>query len=812
VAKAKITAPSPKRARPRRRRGPGLWTFLLSSILLAGIAAALALGLYGVQLDKIVREKFEGQRWALPARVFARPLELYVGRPITQEALIGELERLKYRRGNGLERAGSFQVEADRVLFRTRPFRFWDGTEAEQLVEARIADGVVTDLRSGTNGRDLALVRLDPALIASIYPTHNEDRVLLSREQLPATLVQTLLAVEDRSFFQHQGIDPKGILRAAYENLMAGRTVQGASTLTQQLVKNFYLTQERTLERKAKEAYMAVLLDQRYSKDEILTAYANEVYLGQDGSRAIHGFGLASQFYFARDLDELNVPQIALLVAILKGPGEYNPRRNPDKTTERRNLVIDLMAYHQVISASEAETAKQAPLGIKDGGAKPAGEYPAFIQLVRRQLQRDYREADLRSEGLHIFTTLDPLIQAQTEAAVKERMPKLDKQRGLPSGTLETAAVVTSVAQGEVLAIVGGRDNDYAGFNRALDALRSVGSAIKPVVYLTALAQPERFSLMTPIADKPISIRAGGELWSPKNYDHRIHGTVPLYQALAKSYNLATVNLGLQVGVSEVAATLRKLGAVRPVSKFPSMLLGSTSLPPIELAQVYQTIAAGGFRAPLRAIREVLDASGQPLNRYPLAVEPVVSSDAAYLTQWAMRKVVEQGTATWLKQRLPEGMTVAGKTGTTNDMRDSWFAGFSGDRVLVVWVGRDDNKPMGLSGSSGALRVWGDIMARISSEPLSDHAPDSIQIASACGRSGIPFSRGHAVACGGGRGSGDSRSGGSDNVATQRAAEPQPRLAQGEPEAAPERDPAPQRREPSQTRNSNPFMSDFYGN
>jgi penicillin-binding protein 1B len=366
--------------------------------------------------------------------------------------------------------------------------------------------------------------------------------------------------------------------------------------------------------------------------------------------------------------------------------------------------------------------------------------------------------------------------------------------------------VVTSVAQGEVLALVGGRNTEYAGFNRALDAVRSVGSSIKPVVYLTALAQPERYSLVTPIADKPISLRAGGELWTPQNYDRRVHGTVPLYQALAKSYNLATVNLGLQVGVGEVAEMLKRLGAVRPVRAVPAMLLGSASLPPIELAQVYQTIAAGGFRAPLRAIREVLNASGQPLNRYPLAVEPVVSSDAAYLTQWAMRKVVEQGTATWLKQRLPEGLAVAGKTGTTNDMRDSWFAGFSGDRVLVVWVGRDDNKPMGLSGSSGALRVWGDIMASIDNEPLSDYAPDTIEIASACGRSGIPFSRGYAggrAACGGGGGGGRSAPAGSSN---------EPKLAQGPPEPAPDPAPAPPRPERSQPRNPSPFMSDFYGN
>ncbi|MGB5832921.1 MAG: penicillin-binding protein 1B, partial [Thiohalocapsa sp.] len=750
--------PHPTRRAPtgpkRRKRGVTFWGFLFRVFFLLVLATGLVAGLYGIHLDKVVRAKFEGKRWALPARVYARPMELYVGRPLTRDELVRELERLGYREGANAGREGSWRTEGERILVQSREFRFWDGSEPARLFSVTLDDNLVTDLVDADTGSPLALVRLDPALIASIYPTHNEDRVLLRRDQLPDQLVKTLLAVEDRKFFQHHGVDPKGIARAAYENLMAGRTVQGASTLTQQLVKNFYLTQERTLERKLNEAYMAVLLDSRYDKDDILTAYANEVYMGQDGSRGIHGFGLASRFYFNRNLDALGVPETAMLVAILKGPSEYNPRRKPESVLERRNLVIDLMAHHQIISSSDADAAKQMPLGLREGGARPTSDYPAFISLVRRQLQRDYREEDLRSEGLRIFTTLDPLAQADVEEAMQDRMPSLDKKFGLPSGTLETAAVVTSVAQGEVLALVGGRDADFAGFNRALDAVRPIGSLIKPVIYLTALAQPERYSLVTPIADKPVSLRAGGKLWQPKNYDHRVHGTVPLYRALAKSYNLATVNLGLQLGIDRVAGMLRDLGAVRDIDQVPAMLLGSVSLPPIEVAQVYQTIAAGGFRAPLRTIREVLDSSGRPLNRYPLAVQPVVSDDAAYLTQWAMRQVVKQGTATWLNNRLPSSLVVAGKTGTTNDMRDSWFAGFSGDKVVVTWIGRDDNKPTKLSGSTGALRLWGDIMARLEAQPLSEIPPDSVVVASACGRSGIPFSRGHVGSCGGGGGGG----------------------------------------------------------
>ncbi|EIC20460.1 penicillin-binding protein 1B [Thiorhodovibrio frisius] len=721
----------------RAQRG-GFWRFLLGVVVLLGIGGVGVLGIYALQLDDVVRSKFEGKRWALPARVYARPLELYQGRTLAPEALVAELERLKYLPVTEVDRPGTYHRDGNKVRFYTHGFRFWDGAERSALLEVTFAEGEVSAVATLDQGPAITLVRLDPALIASVYPTHNEDRVLLRRAQLPDLLVKTLLAVEDRKFYRHFGVDPKGIVRAAFKNLMAGRTVEGASTLTQQLVKNFYLNQERTLERKLNEALMAMLLELRYAKDDILTAYANEVYMGQDGSRGIHGFGLASRFYFDRALSELDVADTALLVAVLKGPSEYNPRRHPEKTLERRNLVIDIMAHHQIISLAEAEQAKAAPLGLREGGARPSGDYPAFVQLVRRQLQRDYREEDLRSEGLKIFTTLDPLIQTAAEQAIRDRLPKLEKQRGYSSGTFESAAVVTSVAQGEVLALVGSRNAAFEGFNRALDAVRSIGSAVKPVIYLTALERPEQFSLATSIPDQPVSLRIGANVWEPKNYDHRVHGNVPLYRALAKSYNLAAVNLGLELGVDEVAQTLRRLGAMRQINAVPAMLLGSVSLAPIELAQVYQTIAAGGFRTPLRAIREVLDSSGRPLTRYPLAVEPVVRGDAAFMTQWAMRQVVEQGTAVWLKQRLPQGLSVAGKTGTTNDLRDSWFAGFSGDKVAVVWVGRDNNKSTGLTGSSGALRVWGDLMANIDNQPLSDIPPDGVILAQGCGGLTMP--------------------------------------------------------------------------
>lgn len=691
---------------------------LLALLLVLGVGVGIAGFFYLVRIEGVVREKFEGKRWAIPARVYARPLELWVGRSLTADELERELLRLTYTKASPPERSGSYSRDKGRFLVRTRPFEFWDGKEPDRYLELEIQGDAVTRLRE-VNGEPLNLARLDAPLIANIYPSHHEDRVLLQREELPELLIRTLMVVEDRNFYDHFGVDPKAILRAGWRNLQAGGVVEGGSTLTQQLVKNFFLTQERSVQRKLSEMAMALVLDWRYPKDEILTAYVNEIYLAQDGQRAIHGFGLASQFYFNRRLQELGVPEIAMLVGLIKGPSIYSPRRNPGRALQRRNLVIDLLAENGVVSPEQAETAKQRPLGLSEKGGRPTGDYPAFMDLVRRQLNRDYKEQDLRSQGLRIFTTLDPLLQGQVEDAVQQGLERVEKANRLPKDKLEAAAVVSSVADGEVLALVGGRQTDYAGYNRALDSRRSIGSLVKPVVYLAALSDPIRYSLVTQLRDEPVRVAVpGSKHWEPKNYDGRSHGRVPLYLALARSYNLATVNLGLGVGVDRVAELLKDLGSGSEITPVPSILLGAVALAPIDVTQVYQGIASGGFRTPLRAIRDVLDAEGHPLTRYPLTVQPVASPAAIQVLQWAMQQVVEQGTARALKVQLPKDLQVAGKTGTTDEMRDSWFAGFSGDKVAVVWVGRDDNQSTKLTGAMGALPLWGDIMAKSRSQTL----------------------------------------------------------------------------------------------
>jgi penicillin-binding protein 1B len=682
---------------------------------------------YVVYLDHAVTVKFDGKHWAVPARVFGRPLDLYSGANVTPQQLEAELQRLGYRKVQQVDMDATWSRDRNHFVLRTRPFISQDGTHASRTVDIRFAGGRVSELKD-LSGVGLTLVQLEAPEIGSIYPAHNEDRVLVQHSDLPRIMVQALIEVEDRSFNSHFGVDPKAILRALWANIRAGGVVQGGSTLTQQLVKNFYLNHERTLWRKINEAIMALLLEAHYPKDAILQAYANEIYLGQDGNRAIHGFGLASHFYFNRPLNELDLPKMALLVALVKGPSYYDPRRNPERAIKRRNMVLNILREQGHLTAEQERLASTAPLGVAAKGSRGGSSYPAFIDLVRRQLHRDYQEEDLTSEGLRIFTTLDPWVQSKVEAALAGRLPRLEQQHGLPEDELQGAAVVVGADGGEVLAVAGDRNPGFAGFNRALDAVRPIGSLVKPVVYLTALMEPRRWSLVSPLEDEPISIEGwDGSVWSPQNYDKKSHGTVLLHEALTRSYNLATVHLGMSVGLEQVAAMLRSMGVARPFNSYPSMLLGAVALSPLEVAQLYQTLAAGGFYSPIRAIRAVQDSSGESLQRYPLTLDQVVPPAPVYLLNSNLQEVVRRGTAAGLRHFLSPELGIAGKTGTTDELRDSWFAGFSGDKVAVVWVGRDDNQPASLTGASGALKVWGEMMQSIRPEPLVLAHPEGIE-------------------------------------------------------------------------------------
>jgi len=712
-----------KKTATRKRKSTkrsGRRSFLRISLITLLVGIVLA-SLYGAYLDYLIRDQFEGKRWSLPARVYARPLEVYSGMALPRSELISELKLLRYRPVKIARETGTYAVNGSQVELVARQFSFWDGSEPERRIRIRISDGVVQQIIDLDNNQKVSLLRLDPVLFASIYPAHNEDRILVKLDEVPQSLINALLAVEDRQFYQHVGVDFRAIARALWANVRAGHTVQGASTLTQQLVKNYFLTNRRTIWRKLNEAAMAMLLEWHYDKDEILGAYLNEVYLGQQGQRAVHGFGLASRFYFQRPLKRLSLQQVALLVGLVKGASYYDPRRFPERARERRNLVLELMARQGHITVAQANTTKQKPLGVSAVTPGSISRYPAFLDLVRRQLRRDYRDEDLMSEGLRIFTTFDPIIQARAEKDFRNSLDQLEKQYKIETDKLQGAAIITDVQQGEIVAVIGG------GFNRALDAIRQVGSLVKPATYLAAL-QSGRYTLATILQDEPIELNnEDGSIWSPRNYDKTFRETVPLFAALVYSMNVPSIRLGLDVGLSTVSETLNELGISRPLKSYPSMLLGAIAMSPLEMAQAYYTIAAGGFYSPLRAIRAVQDKNGEPLQRYALTVKAQFDPIPVYLLNSTLQQVTRIGTARSLTWTFPPELGLAGKTGTTDDLRDSWFAGYSGNYLSVVWLGRDDNGSMGLTGAAGALRVWSRIMSHLKLLPFQPDVPDGVE-------------------------------------------------------------------------------------
>ena len=691
------------------------------------LGAAFMLFSYLGYLDFNVRKQFEGKRWAVPARVYASPVELYVGHAMTLDKLEALLKMLHYREDKALVAEGSYFKTGMQVTVKTRDFVFWDQHQASVAMQLNFSAAGIMAIKDITSAQDVAIIRMDPVQIGSFYPTIKEDRVLIKLEEAPDSLIKGLLASEDRDFYQHFGVSVKGIARAIWTNLLAGGMVQGGSTITQQLVKNFYLTNERSLSRKAKEALMAFILEYRYSKSEILEAYLNEIYLGQNGSSSVHGFGLASEFYFGSTLKDLPLEQVASLVALVRGPSEYDPRRFPARALQRRDLILDEMATEGYISNTQSEESKAKPLNVIARTQHSSNRYPGFIDLVKRQLSQEYHEEDLTSQGLRIFTTLDTQVQDILENTVTLKLAQLDK---LPhTDNLEAAVIVTRRDSGEVVALTSGRENIVGGFNRALDAVRPIGSLIKPAVYLTALESPEKYSITTHVDDSTIVVRGqNGVDWIPKNYDQKEHGSVALHTALAKSYNLATVRIGMDVGVANVAKTIKAMGVNRPLDLFPSLLLGAASLTPVEVTQMYQTLAGDGFSTPIKGIRAVVDTEGKQLQSYPLNVKQAVDPGATYIVNTMMQEVMHEGTGHAAYASFPETYGLVGKTGTTNDAKDSWFAGYTGDYLSVVWVGRDDNKPIGLTGASGALPIWVTLMQKISTQAVSLIAPDNVQL------------------------------------------------------------------------------------
>lgn len=726
-SKRKPTGKSPRKPGPKKAAGktaagviksadkPSMSRFkpLIMKLFVLAFAVFFAWAFY---LNARVTTEFKGQLFAEPARVYARPLTLYPGLELTSSALQSELRQLGYREVSTSAGAGTYWPTGSTLELVTRAYPFWDGNQPSKHLWVDFSAGRIESIRESDMGL-VDLIRLDPLVIGSLFLGHKQDRHLLSIADVPEGFKAGLLAVEDRNFYQHFGISPFGIARALLANVTQGGMKQGGSTLTQQLVKNYFLTRERSLIRKANEAIMALLLEWHFSKDQILEAYINEVFLLQDGARAIHGFGLASLELFGAPLAELNTAEQALLIGMVKGPSVYNPYRKPERALTRRNVVLSVMHDQGLITQGDYTTATQSPLGVRSGISRV--RYPAYLDMVKRDLSSQFQTADFRGAGLNIYTSLDPRIQSLAETALSEGLSRLERQYAIPSGTLEGAVVITQPDTGHVLAMVGGRNPRYAGFNRAMDADRFVGSLLKPVIYLTAFERG--YTLATAISDAPVVVQGqDGSEWRPENYDRESHGDPIVINALAASYNQAAARLGMQLGLDKVIARLASLGITKEIPVYPSVLLGSLALSPVEVTTLYGAIAANGFYTPAQAITAVSDADDQVLQTDTIGFHQVVEPAPLFLLQHGLQAVITEGTGRYAGNTLGNQWQLAGKTGTTDDLRDSWFAGYSPDYLAVVWVGRDDNQPTPLTGSSGALRIWTAIMKDIGlEEPIS---------------------------------------------------------------------------------------------
>ena len=688
---------------------------LLKSLL---VITGLALSGYLVYLNYLIGLRFEGDTWALPSRVYSRSLDLYPGLALKQDSLQYELSLSIYQAVKTQPLPGQYRVLGNSIEIHSRSFEFSDQIQPIQNIRVDFSNDEVGQILDINSGRQLELFRLPPVVIGSYYPQNEEDRLLLTIEEIPKPLIEILLAVEDKFFLRHFGINPASILRAMIANLKAGKIVQGGSTLTQQLAKNLFLTSERTLVRKINEAFMAILLEIRFSKQTILAAYINEVFLLQQKKIAIHGFELASHLLFKQSIEYLSLDKLALLVGMVKGPSRFNPITQPIAALERRNLVLRTMLESSLIDDSDFQYLSSKPLEVV-ARLPGVNRFPAYLDLVKRQLKKTYNAEALSTRGLRIFTPFDPLIQRHLERGLKTSLARLGQDE------LQASVVIADYLNGDIQALVGDRQVDFPGFNRAIMAQRPIGSLIKPLLLYSLLEGG--LTLASIVEDKRIQIRqSNGKIWEPRNYDKKLHGAMSLYQAFVKSYNLPFVHLGINGGLEVLVKNLARINLLKHDVIYPSLLLGTTSMSAFEVAQMFQVIANNGYFTPLTAIRRVSDQRNKTLNRIPLASYKLFDQARIIQVQRALIGVSEEGTAKYLKSRFGD-YTLAGKTGTTDDMRDSWFSGFSQQLLTVVWLGNDDNTPINLSGSSGALRVWAEIMQRIKIGPFKITRDDTLE-------------------------------------------------------------------------------------
>ena len=662
-------------------------------------------------LDSKVVNKLDGVLWTVPAKVYARPLELAEGGKINVDVLKKELEILSYELIKGIpDTPGEFSQSQRSVNIFIRGF----GSQEPGLYRLKIENDKIDSIKR-KDGISIDLIQLEPLSIGGMFPSHLQDRILLNFSQVPKDLEEMILVVEDRNFYSHKGISLRSIMRAFIKNTRALGIEEGGSTITQQLAKSLFFSPEQTIKRKIKEAIAALLIEIHYSKQEILLAYINDVFIAQSGRRAIHGFGLASQFFFGTDLKNLSLDQKALLVGMLKGPSLYSPINNPDRAKTRRDLVLSLIKNDSLITEEEYLDLKGRSLKVIPPSFKSLSKYPAFNDIVTLDLRKNFDDSDLRTKGLKIITNLDPVVQDYLEESIKDTKLKLKRRYGSSQlNGLEGAGIVIDSFSGEVVAAIGSTKPNNYGFNRAINAVRPIGSLVKPFIYLSALQHYSKYNLSTLLDDSKLSVSLpGGKLWEPNNFDKKFHGNIPLHVALSESYNVATTRLGMDLGYSVVQETFTKLGIKKKIPKYPSIFVGSFEMTPLEVIQAYQTIASEGFYSPLNSIRTVESSEDVLSLSYPYKVEQRFRPEPIYLLKFVLKQTFISGTARGFSSRVIEKWKTGGKTGTSDDQRDSWFVGYAGNYLMVVWLGFDDNRKSPLTGRTGALQVWKNFMSRL---------------------------------------------------------------------------------------------------
>jgi penicillin-binding protein 1B len=688
------------------------------------VVLAAAGWLYVRHVTGLIEATWSTHTSSAPSRIYSRALDLYPGRSIGRRAFVRELEVRGYRAepGSGPVDPGQFRADGDRVdvgLHGFRyppPERFFEGFP----LRVRFRGGRIASLEDLSADTAAADVRLAPVVVADLLDRHMVLRSPVTLQKVPASLVQAVLTVEDRRFFRHGGIDPVRMAGAAVHDLLHRRLDQGGSTLTQQLVKNYYLSSKKTLDRKLREAVMAVVLEHEHDKAEILQAYLNEVYLGQEGPVSIVGVQEAARHYFSRDASQLDVAQSALLAGMIRSPAAYDPFRHPDAARRRRSTVLAMLERRGILDHAQRERAASAPLP-RPPSERPLDAAPYFVDYVQRELSRRFPEDALRRDGLRVFTTLEPRMQRAAEAAVRSGLAALEKAhpdlRRPGSRALQAALVSIDPRTGDVVAMVGGRSYQASQFNRATEARRQPGSLFKPFVYLTALEDTTgAWTLATPIADSSLTVSSGDTTWTPHDFDGTQHGMVPLRDALVHSYNLATARLALDLGLPRVVATARDLGLEGRLRPVPSVSLGAFESTPLAMAGAYAALAGGGIRPDPLTVLTVVDADGKALDARELRMRRVAPAGPVYLVDRALEDVLDRGTAAAARELGFHGLA-AGKTGTSSDYRDAWFAGYTPSLVTVVWVGFDDNRSVGLTGAQAALPIWVRYMDAVDASP-----------------------------------------------------------------------------------------------